>query len=441
MPPCTPFTSPQFGYQTQLDVDTAQMSFIEEKVTPMNGISGTDPYDFVFEPKGDSFLCMDSMYLTGQFQILRQDTNSPPDYNTQLDNADVAPINLLGQTLWQSIETRINDYLVLPQSGYNVCYKAYMETLLSYEARSADRLWANFYYDDTPGQLESMNGRRALIPRNVGHWKRHHDAVDEDGSGFTSPICNDFLRSMNHLAPGNKLALRFYRNSDAFVLNYTGGEILYKLKLTDLAIHCRRIKVQPKLLPLIVKPSAKQYYQSNHSHVRNFALPTGVQHWRGQLGEGILPKHVVVALVATDAYVGRRNKNPLNFQHFNVNRINLVVNNQRVPKVPLAPDFTQGLIARELYHLHQNTGKLGGARSLNTGRVAFQRGRTFFPFDLTPDACNGYHTHAGKEGKLEVEIDFARATTESVTMLVMCTNDLLLSIDPSKGGAVDTHLF
>ena len=140
---------------------------------------------------------------------------------------------------------------------------------------------------------------------------------------------------------------------------------------------------------------------------------------------GILPKTVVIGQVRTEAIEGDYTLNPLYFEHFDINKLCLRVNGRSVPSDPLQPDFTNvpPLVAREYQHMFLNTGKwrVNESNCINMGQ--FHDGCTLFPFDLTPDQCNGTHIHRGTEGVINVEMSWSSALLHAITIITECCYD------------------
>ena len=123
---CVSSVSKNFAYYEPIPIEDGQASFFEEKVIPTNGL-GSDPYEFVFEPMGDNFLCLNSMHMYVRAKVLDGDRLNIDDTD------DVAPVNNLLSSMWRTIETRVNNVIINPNSSYNIPHKAMMESLLSIE--------------------------------------------------------------------------------------------------------------------------------------------------------------------------------------------------------------------------------------------------------------------------------------------------------------------
>ena len=110
-------------------------------------------------------------------------------------------------------------------------------------------------------------------------------------------------------------------------------------------------------------------------------------------------------------------KNPFNFQHFNLNRFNLFKNRQCVFPKPFQPDFdTDNFI--DLYrHLYDSIGFGISDHSCGITKEVFKAGRCFLTTDLTPDRCNGYHIHPDESGKLDAEFSFKSAHDHPIYLL------------------------
>lgn len=423
-----------FDYYSRPVVEAMQHSSYEEKFIPKNGLS-SGPYIFEIETN-EHFLSMSDMTLFCRAEVTKE--NGDPVE----DDFYVAPINGLLNTMWKSIETRINNVQVSPASSYLSGHKAYIENVLSYESVRDGALIGTFFAMDDPlkydRDLSESHGFR-IRSEKVGKF---------DMCGI---IHSDFLRSDNHLAPKNKLQLTFSRHSDAFILQRNDdtesyGEGRYKLVIHELAIYAKKIRLTNEGMRMLYKPNAPQRYLSVHTEMKQFPLPPGLTNYSIKLTNfsesSCIPKNVIVAQVLTSSLNGQFHSNPLNFQHFNLNRINLKLNGSQIPQEPLRPDFTNNIVARPFVELFKNTGKFRTNETNLVSRFQFVGGCALFPFDLTPDQCNGHHIHAGQEGVLELELGWSTSLFEPITILVYMTSDQVVTINPPNHPfPVQTSLF
>ena len=413
-----------FSYTGPLSIETAQESSFQEKIIPSNGMT-SDPYEFVFEPMGDSYLDMSTIHMYAKLKIVKLD-------GTEVDNRfDVAPVNNLLNSMWRTIETKVNNVTVNPAASYNIPYKSMMENVIGIENTLNHYLVSSMFVMDTPAKYDTMS------EENVGYMRLARLCTQNEQSSYNfdicGPFCNDFIRSDKHLAPGNKLAFRFTRASDEFCLLSKTDE-KYKLLITDICLYGTRIRLFPHAQKEIIKEGKPDVYSCMHSEIKEFPLPAGVKQWNLKITNGsTLPKHIIVGFVLTEAHVGSYKKNPFNFQNFKLNRMNLKQDGRRYPQEPLRPDYENGMFAREYNHLFMNTGKY----RINSGNCisleAFKDGMNLYSFDNNPDSCYMVHKHVGKDGSMEVEPGWAAGLEESITAIVYLNYDEVITLEGSAG--------
>ena len=125
---------------------------------------------------------------------------------------------------------------------------------------------------------------------------------------------------------------------------------------------------------------------------------------------GVLPKKVTVGFLDTRAFHGSQRMNAFYFRHFGINFLQLRLNGRPFPVEPFTPNFAESLVmrywmrscrsccsssfitlcSREFRHFYDSS---GFAAADDAGTVVtysqFCDGMTLFPFDFSPDACNG----------------------------------------------------
>lgn len=404
-----------FDHDSPFMIEDVQKERIDGSVRPFGTIQGigSGPYEFVIPSQTDSYLLMNNLALYAKVKVTR-----PGGVNMQV-NDDVAPINCLGTTMWEHVEVAVNDYTISPSSSSNAHYKSYLETLLSFDRSAIDtHMTSQLFALDTAGQYEA-NVRNGA---NMGYRERQGACARSIPFDMMSPITHDFFRANNHLAPGNKLSIRMYKAKNSFLLN-SGDNREYALEIMDLRLHYQRIRLKEMVLP----PKIERYLITK-SELKRFPIPAGLMSHDIVLHNGgKMPKSVIMAMVTTHASEGNYHSNPLNFQHFGVNKINLRVNGKSVPSEPLTPNFEENLITREFVHLFMNTGCFRMDRANCVTRTQFTGGMAIFPFDLNPDLCNGFHLHSSDTGIVSLELGFSEALEEAITIFVHSTYDELLS--------------
>ena len=421
---CQKSISQNFGFYDPPIIEAAQKESFEERFLPINGLD-SDPYEFNIETVGDTFLHMDSMYLYLQAKIVKGDGGNIAA------GANVALANCAISTIWKTVELKLNNVTVNPASSYNIAHKSYIENLLTYDGDDYNVLRAGGWQMDTAGKHDVMGAA------NKGFTDRKALAKESKLFDLCGRIPCDFLYSDNHLAPGNRLTLRFTKNADSFIINSDDAAKEYKLKITQMAVYGRRIRLTPEALSKIWKPNQTQRYLTSYTEMKEYPLAAGVSSFTTKLyAGGKLPKSIIIAQVETAALVGSYTRNPLTFNHQNIQKINLKLNGTRIPQDVLEMDFNKGLIQRAFQHIFMNTGKYNTNSSNSITSHHFKDGCTIFPFDLTPDQCNRYHTHGGYDGTLELEITWSAALPQGVTIMTLASSDQIVYLSPKSSPQV-----
>ena len=91
---------------------------------------------------------------------------------------------------------------------------------------------------------------------------------------------------------------------------------------------------------------------------------------------GQLPKRVVIAMVDTNAYSGAFNLNPYNFEHMDVNFMQLYTDGEPIRAKPLQPNIEDGDYLLCYETLHRGFDKVDGNRSNTIKREDWDKGNS-----------------------------------------------------------------
>jgi len=120
---------------------------------------------------------------------------------------------------------------------------------------------------------------------------------------------------------------------------------------------------------------------------KSFTIPQNyldVSHEK--LFSGQLPTRIVIGLVDNRPYNGDRQRNPFNFQNFNLNEIAVYLDGQQQHAVrPVRPDYEHGLYIRAYNSMFAGTGKLCKDEGWYISREDYSAGYALYAFDLTAD--------------------------------------------------------
>lgn len=408
---CVEGASPSFAYTDSVDIETAQVDRFTDKIIPINGLK--HPYEFIIASMDDYFTDLSSLFMEVKCKITQANGNA-----IQADNTNVTiPDNLLS-TMWKTVDTKVNDISLHPEAGISHAYRAQMEYLLSIEN-------ANQSSYTTSGFGMTQANRTAYLR-----------TVQANSFTLCGPVAADFLRSNNNLAPGNKVSLTFTKNEDDFCLIVTGNNN-FKLAIEDICLYVNRIRLRPEIKREVLS-NKKQNYLTTSTKLNDYPVAQGLSKYSLKIHNGgKLPHQIVIGFVETNAFNGDKARDPLNFQHFNCNKISIRCNGVKIPQEDLNPEEERN---RTFLHLFQNTGKY----RVNSGNSitvdSFRANHFLIPFDLSPDQCNNLHSHLSPDGTIELDVGWSQPLAQPISIVVLSIYNQVVHI-PGPGQPPQTILY
>jgi len=168
---------------------------------------------------------------------------------------------------------------------------------------------------------------------------------------------------------------------------------------------------------------------------KSFTIPQNyldISH--GILFSGLLPTRIVIGLVDNRAYNGDRQRNPFNFQHFNMNEIAFgrsatACRNTRSTR----------LWARTLYKsLQQHVcRKLCKDEGLYISREDYSAGYALCVFDLTADLGEENHYSLVRQEIVRLSLKFSAALANTVTAVAYAEFENVIEVDRDRNVVFD----
>ncbi len=410
-----------FDYYSPVTVEAAEHSFLNETIQPINGVENEN-IEFAIEPYEDLFICMQNISFNADLEI----TSSDPADVGQIF-ADVALCNDSIASLWKQITVKLNGVDITGNGGRWPGFKSYIEHIFSCKSLISGPIEGrSLCHDDLKNDLVT-----SVLNTNYGHLFRRN-LVRNNKISVNGRLPIDLFNSTNFLAPGNKIEISLQRQSDEFVLKAPIAQQnpkKYQLQIRNMSMDVYRLRLNPRI-PRIISPSATQYYITSFSSITPMLVKKNTQNFVANISRGgVIPKQVIMGFVQTKTFHGTYNKQPYNFHHANVSRVNLRLNNTSIPNEALEMDWDRQLIERYITHVYRNTGKYQRG-SIYFTKNDFMNGYALFPFDLRPDKCNGLHLHAGRTGNLDAEFMFKNGLEEDFMLIIYSFFDQVITIDP-----------
>ena len=232
------------------------------------------------------------------------------------------------------------------------------------------------------------------------------------------------------------MKIKLTRSNDAFSILSSADDNL-SVKIHSLSLYVYRVQPSDNIRQLYSKLFNKKnaLFPITKSVCKKYTVPSGLSSaHQPNIINGLLPRQIVIGFIRADALNGSYKLNPFNFQHFNCNFVALRVNGVQIPSKGYRPNFEKKIVRRELRALYDNIGVSDPSddSGCNLNVEDFTGGYTLFSFDLTPDKCNGFHTHDNTTGIIDLEILFSKPLTEAITVLCYTAYESMIAITKEK---------
>ena len=393
--------------------DTSLLSGSDVFYSSVTSVTNTGPIEFIIPRDEECSIILDQTRLIGHFVVK---TDNGENVST-LDR--VFLVNNFATNLFNQVEIYINGTQVCDLSTANSYpYRNFIQTELSYDTEVKEcQLRAEGYFNEEPEDISvhDPTSNERLI-------KRRDLCVNGKKVYFCSRLGADIMYTDKYLPPNVDIKIKLVRNHSKFGLLHNEDGKSFNIILKDLKLKMRKVLPIEKLrneykLKLSQEPC---YIPFKSTRFKLFIIPPGVTSITlTNVASGLLPKQVIFAMIHNEAmgHTHHRKYNPFNFQHFDLNRYNLIKNGQCVFPKPFQPDFDTDNYMDLYRHMYDSTGFGISNHSCGITKEAFKNGRCFLTADLTPDQCNGYHLHPDESGKLDLELGFKTSKTHSIYLL------------------------
>ena len=208
------------------------------------------------------------------------------------------------------------------------------------------------------------------------------------------------------------------------------------MDVEEASFYVRRHALHPDMTRKIQQNFNKNQhalYPYRKSEVRYASIPPGITKFSTQpIFRGILPDILCIGLVSHAAASGTYNKNPFNFQHFNLSKLTVTLDDHPVVYRAIECDYE-----KKKYLMGYNT-LLKSSTGMDGNYITadeYLQGNTVYVLDLASARPDEFHTD--KVGEIKIHIGFSQQTPEVVNLIVLAQLQALFQVDKNGNVTVE----
>lgn len=419
--------------KTELDLFTVKpiQTSIEggyyHEARPVSVLDNTSgPIEFVIAPS-DDYIDLSRTQIELKVKITTAAGVDLVDTNT------VAPVNNFLGSLFEHVAIELNGKPITPPSNH-YGYRSYIEKVLNYsaEAKSTHLASSLFVQDEAGEKMDSVTGK--------GFKKRK--SYIKGGVVEISDFIHSELTCQDKLLPGGVgIRFKFYRSKNEFALMKTATDLTdYKVTIQDAVLLVRKARINPSVViaheRALIKSNAK--FPINRVDLKTVTIPANLQSKSiNNIFIGQLPKRVYVGFVKSSAFNSSASLNPYNFEHFNHTHVKISTESNTQIRT-IRSDFNKGLYLASYQSLFTSSGTFFSDSGNGITREDYPRGFALLGFDLTEDlSASDNHLSIPRQGSLRLDLTFADALAEAITVILYAEFDNILEIDRDRQVYID----
>jgi hypothetical protein len=394
-------------------------------VLPVSSISFTSPVEFQIPALQQCLISPSDTVLKVKFQILAKDGKAVAEIET--DAAGFYSVaNSTLSSLFSDVYTSVNSTLISSYNGL-YSYSSHIQNILSDPVERSTDYVSRLYCDDPAGTISTA-------AETGGIYRAQHVKASATCT-LCGPIQSGIFMEKKLLPPNANIQVKLIPNKSTFVIMSDGVE--YQLKLLSAELKVKYFKIESNFLVNSLELMNEKHFSMNFIQTipKTQIIPSGVSKISfPNIMTGKMPSLVMFTLVSNEDFNGSIKTSPLNFQPNGLSSFKISVNNQIYPSPQITFSSTDML---ELYHYTiDNITRMNG-RSVGLDHKRYGDGFFFVCADLTHDGTPNSHTNPLQTGCMNIDLEFSKATTKILTLIVLGTYPSELQITKSGEVMVD----
>ena len=415
----------------RLPVQTSIVATDQFQLKPTSTHEHGSTIEFIIR-KSSKYTDLADTLLEVEVDIVKQ-----TDRTARVTEADeCAPVCNFLHSLFRDVQVLIGDGKVSGNAD-TYPYRAYFDNLMSRTpAEKKTWLYNEMWHQDTPGHFNSRGAD------NVGFKARQKRAIN--GPIKMIGKLHIDMANQHKLIPSNTdIHIRLVRSSPAFCL-MGKADCVFIPHIKDISLRVRQCTVSNEVMMTHEKAVRLKPFEYAIQRVNMMAhvIPANQRNDTYVLSNsGQLPTHVLYALVNNSAFNGDFTKNPFNFEHMNLNKFQIVMNDRKIPADAYCPDYQNKNYSREYDAFYRESGLMADPHGCDIAYKDFDSGNTIYPIDLTPDRSNNVCRATGyTAGQFREDVTFRVGLPQTTTALNYIVFDNTVYITQDRQPTTDYSL-
>ena len=284
------------------------------------------------------------------------------------------------------------------------------------------------FYKDTAGYMDSTD---ALGASNAGLAKRWGFTAEGKTCMIEGNLKMDLFGISNFIINGVNLNVKLYPSKSSFGLMSSDGKN-YVIDITD--ANLKVCYIQPSNSLIIGHSEALErtpaIYPFIRSTLKSNTITQGVQNWSiDQMFSDNIPNVLYIVMVTSESFNGDYEKNPFNFQHFDLDFLCLYIEGVPVNQQAFLPNFEKDQFTseyRSLFENNKNT-ELGSIIKYGDYKVGY----TIYKINISGGIQHDY-VSLGRRGQTRLTMRFSKPLPEPITVICYGQFPHFLQIDKAR---------
>ncbi len=399
----------------------------EVSYKPIASLDNASVIEFAPIAHGDTYRDLSSIYLRLRVKLLKDQQDTPHTDRT------TGVINNVLHSLIRQCSVYLNGKPIAhSENNYN--YRSYIENLLNYGTESAQTHLEGVGWVIDYNSMDAIDGKD-----NIGLESRMNLFANSGEVELIGKIHADMINQPKLLLSNVDLRIVLTLEKPEFYVVESDEGKSY-MKILDATLYMNQCTISPSILlahEKVLQTGKNCMYPYKRVEVISHTVPTNTKTLHlDNVVTGRLPNFLIFGMVDNDAFVGKRSKNPYNFQHYNISEFCLSVNGVQVPSQPIQFNFqsTPCISSHGYNTLFKGTNIQHFDKSHQITKKFFENGCFLLAFDLTADQSNDLSPCGNllNQGVLRIHGRFSNELPRTISCIIYLEYSGLIEIDKNR---------